>query len=122
MYIGMPFSCMHTPLNNSLSIRLCKLPVSLSLALSSLHNALSSAAVTTSIVRGAGGHARVGVTAHVRSGSRALPVIPGETTAAEHTPSLASAEGRSPSVSVQTGALEAFWVEHKCATYNDRYC
>ena len=96
--------------------------MSLSLALCSLHNALSSAATTSSVVRATAGHTRVGVTAHVGSGSGALPVIPGETTAAEHTPILASAEGRSPSVSVQTGALEAFWMQSKCATFNDRYC
>ena len=76
--------------------------------------------MTISVVRATGGHARVGLTAHVRSGSGASPVAPGETTAAEHTPFLASAEGRSPSVSVQTGALETFWVQNKCAAFKDR--
>ena len=95
-------------------------PVSLSLALWSLRNALCVAATTSSVERATAGHTRVGETAHVGSGSGALPVIPGETTAAEHTPILASAERSSPSVSVQTDAVETFWLPNKCAAFNDR--
>ena len=84
-------------------------------------SALVAATTTSSVVRGTAGHTRVGVTAHVGSGSGAFPVFPGESTAAEHTPILASAEGRSPSVSVQTCALETFWLQNKCETFTARY-